>query len=83
MTICTYSTPGGYPMALNLEDSLAISGERWTAKYSADFMSFNLTYWGTIIGATKEMDALLKNAQFHLLPGFITNRIYRPAEIYK
>jgi hypothetical protein len=32
------------------------SGEVVPAEYSADFMSLNLTYWGTIIGTTKEME---------------------------
>lgn len=55
MTNCTYTTPGGYELSLNLNDFLT-TGEMITAEYSADFMSLNLTYWGTIIGITDEME---------------------------
>lgn len=56
MTDCTYTTPGGYQVFLDLEDFLA-SGEMNTEEHSADFLSFNVTYWGTtIIDTLKEAE---------------------------
>lgn len=49
MTNCTYTTPIGYQLNINLRD-LVMGGEFSTAQYSADLVTFNVSYWGTVIG---------------------------------
>jgi hypothetical protein len=55
MTNCTYTTPGGYQLTLCLKN-LMTSDEINSAQHSDDFLSFNVTYWGTIRGAQRQME---------------------------
>ena len=55
MSNCTYTTPGDYQLTLCLEN-LMTSGEINSAQHSASFLSFNVIYWGTIIGTLRQIE---------------------------
>lgn len=55
LTNCTYTNLDGYQLTLELQNLLT-GGEYNAAEHSADSLSFNMTYWGTFIGNSTEMN---------------------------
>lgn len=55
MSNCTYTTPRDYQLTLSLKN-LMTSSEINSAQHSANFLSFSVTYWSTIIGTRRQME---------------------------